>query len=98
MQRINSTEIELRRMYLDSEYRGQGLSQKMLDHAERHARQRGFRYMILSTAELQAAAVKLYEKSGYELTKTEIAGAMSTKTIGGNIRRRHYQKRLASAN
>jgi len=94
LQRVNNTDVELRRMYLASEYRGQGLSGKMLAHAEQHSQQQGFKRIILSTAELQAAAVKFYDKSGYELTKIETAEAMSNKTIGGNIRRRHYQKML----
>ncbi|MEM8971260.1 MAG: GNAT family N-acetyltransferase [Pseudomonadota bacterium] len=94
IQRITDTDVELRRMYLDGQYRGQGLSRKMLEHAEEHARQQGFHRMILSTAELQAAAVKFYDKSGYELTKIETASAMSNKTVGNNVRRRHYQKIL----
>ena len=69
----------------------------MLTHAEEHARQQGFHRMILSTAELQAAAVKFYNKSGYDLTKIETAGAMSNKTVGNNVRRRHYQKTLNPA-
>lgn len=96
-QRVTDTDIELRRMYLDSQYRGQGLSRRMLTHAEEHARQQGFHRMILSTAELQAAAVKFYDKSGYELNKIETAGAMSNKTVGNNVRRRHYQKTLNPA-
>lgn len=94
VQRVSESDIELRRMYLDSQYRGQGLSRRMLTYAEEHARQQGFHRMILSTAELQAAAVKFYDKSGYELTKTETASAMSNKTVGNNVRRRHYQKIL----
>lgn len=97
IQRVNTTDAELRRMYLASEYRGQALSRKMLAHAETYASQQGFERMILSTAELQAAAVKFYEKSGYQLTKTELAETSSNKTVGGNIRRRHYAKQLRQA-
>ena len=97
VQRVTGTDVELRRMYIDSQYRGQGLSRRMLTHAEEHARQQGFHRMILSTAELQEAAVKFYDKSGYELTKIETAGAMSNKTVGNNVRRRHYQKILTPA-
>lgn len=94
VQRVTDSDIELRRMYLDRQYRGQGLSGLMLTHAEEHARQQGFLRMILSTAELQAAAVKFYDKSGYHLKKTETASTMSNKTVGNNVRRRHYEKIL----
>ena len=97
IQRVNATDAELRRMYLASEYRGQGHSRTMLTHAETYAFQQGFECMILSTAELQAAAVKFYEKSGYQLTKIEVAETSSSKTVGGNIRRRHYAKQLRQA-
>lgn len=53
--------------------------------------------MILRTAKLQAAAIKSYDKSGHELTKIETAGAMSNKTVGNNLRRRHYQETLNPA-
>ena len=88
---------ELRRMYLERGYRGRGIAQKMLLQAEATARGFGFAKMILSTAEIQEAALALYAKCGYELVKTEVASAMSTKTIGGGIKRFHFEKALCKS-
>jgi GNAT superfamily N-acetyltransferase len=85
---------ELRRMYLDRDYRGQGVAQQMLSRAEQRARELGFSRMILSTAEVQVAALAFYRKSGYRLVKTEVADAMSTKAVGGGLTRFHFEKPL----
>ena len=85
---------ELRRMYLDRPYRGRGIAQRMLQCAECRARELGFTRMILSTAEIQKAALAFYRKSGYQLVRTELADTMSTKTVGGGITRFHFEKAL----
>ena len=85
---------ELRRMYLDRPYRGRGIAQRMLQCAENRARDLGFTNMILSTAEIQEAALAFYRKSGYQLVRTELADTMSTKTVGGGITRFHFEKNL----
>jgi len=85
---------ELRRMYLDRRHRGRGIAQSMLLHAETRARELGFTKLILSTAELQKAAISFYHKSGYRLVKTERANIMSTRTVGGGITRFHFEKVL----
>ena len=58
---------ELRRMYLDRRHRGRGIAQQMLRCAELRARELDFAKLILSTAEVQKAAIALYHKSGYSL-------------------------------
>ena len=85
---------ELRRMYLDRAHRGRGIAQRMLQCAETRARELGFLTIILSTAEIQEAALAFYRKCGYKLVRTELADAMSTKTVGGGIRRFHFEKTL----
>jgi GNAT superfamily N-acetyltransferase len=85
---------ELRRMYLDRPHRGTGLAQRMLHGAESHARELGFSRMILSTAEIQRAAIKFYRKNGYRLVKTEVAETMSVRTVGGGLKRFHFEKSL----
>jgi GNAT superfamily N-acetyltransferase len=85
---------ELRRMYLDQAYRGRGIALRMLQCAEARARDLGFSKMILSTAEIQEAALAFYRKSGYQLVRTELADTMSTKTVGGGIKRFHFEKAL----
>jgi GNAT superfamily N-acetyltransferase len=85
---------ELRRMYLDARYRGRGIAQRMLQCAETRARELGFVKLILSTAEVQKAAIGFYRKSGYHLVRTERAEAMSAKTVGGGLTRFHFEKAL----
>jgi GNAT superfamily N-acetyltransferase len=85
---------ELRRMYLAAACRGRGIAQCMLRFAEERARELGFLRMVLSTAEVQRAAIKFYGKSGYRMMRTEIAEAMSTKTAGGGLTRYHFEKVL----
>lgn len=85
---------ELRRMYLDRAYRGRGIARRMLACAESRARDLGFTTMILSTAEIQRAALAFYRKHAYRLVRTERAEAMSTKTVGGGLTRFHFEKTL----
>lgn len=85
---------ELRRMYLDRLHRGTGIAQRMLEWAEVRARELGFSTMILSTAEIQRAALKFYRKNGYRLVETEIAETMSVRTVGSGLKRYHFEKPL----
>lgn len=85
---------ELRRMYLDARYRGRGIAQRMLQCAETRARELGFVKLVLSTAEVQKAAIGFYRKSGYHLVRTERAEAMSAKTVGSGLTRFHFEKAL----
>ena len=89
---VNDT--ELRRMYLDRGYRGHGIAQRMLDHAQAEARALGFTRMILSTAQIQEAAVEFYRKTGFQLIRTEVAGEMNPKQAGGGLTRFHFEKAL----
>jgi GNAT superfamily N-acetyltransferase len=85
---------ELRRMYLDHGHRGRGIAQCMLKCAELRARELGFTKMILSTGEMQKAAIAFYGKTGYQLVSTEVVEAMSNKTVGAGITRFHFEKLL----
>lgn len=64
---------QLRRVHLDRPYRGHGIAQRMLQCAEARARELVFTKLILSTAEVQEAAIAFYRKSGYRLVRTELA-------------------------
>jgi putative acetyltransferase len=71
LQRETDTACELCRMYLLQEYRGQGLGRQLLEHATREAKARGFKEMHLKTASVLAAAIALYQRSGFAV----VAGA-----------------------
>ena len=87
-------EYELRRMYVSPVARRSGIASAMLRFAEDECRCRGVRRMALSTSELQPAAVALYHRSGYRLVQEVVAERASHKTIGGGIRRYHFEKDL----
>lgn len=94
IQACSEDTTELRRMYLDARHRGSGLATDMLAHAERHAVLNGFTSMVLSTAEIQEAALAFYRKHDYRLVRTEVADTVTTKTVGGGLTRYHFEKTL----
>jgi GNAT superfamily N-acetyltransferase len=65
LRRHDDTELEIKRMYVVPEARGQGLSRVMLAALEDRARAQGASRIVLETGEKQPEAVSLYESSGY---------------------------------
>ncbi len=86
--------MELRRMYVSPDFRRKGIAHKMLEYVENQCRADGISTMVLSTSELQSAAIGFYEASGYKFVKEVTAQTASNKTIGGGISRRYYAKTL----
>ena len=85
---------ELRRMAVDAAHRRKGIGRELLATAEAFSRDAGYRKMILSTSELQLAAMRLYESSGYRLVRKEAAAPASHKSVGAGLARYHYEKAL----
>jgi putative acetyltransferase len=56
---------ELKRMYLQPEWRGRGLAQQLLDFLEAQAALEGCARYVLETGIHQHAAVAFYEQAGY---------------------------------
>jgi putative acetyltransferase len=90
----SETETELRRMYLDREFRGTGIAERMLKCAEEQARALGFRKMLVSTAQIQKAADRFYRRSGFRQVRVEVAQATTTKQAGGGLTRFYFEKEL----
>jgi GNAT superfamily N-acetyltransferase len=90
----SSDALELRRMYVDPTARRSGIARLMLQFAEAECRRRNVRRLELSTSELQPAALALYRQAGYQLVREVIADTASNKTLGGGIRRYHFEKIL----
>jgi N-acetylglutamate synthase-like GNAT family acetyltransferase len=90
----SETNTELRRMYLDREFRGGGIAKRMLECAEDQARSLGFRKMLVSTAEIQRAADRFYRRSGFRQVRVEVAQAMTAKQAGGGLTRFYFEKEL----
>ncbi len=58
--------VEIRKMYLESKVRGQGLGKYLLAELERSILAHGYQEIWIETASVLTAAVKLYETNGYQ--------------------------------
>ena len=58
--------VEIRKMYLLPQVRGQGLGRFLLAQLEQAAAKQGFKEAWVETATVLKEAVKLYEKNGYQ--------------------------------
>ena len=56
---------EMQKLYLDDAVRGQGLGYTLVEKVEEEARKRGYRNIYLETHTNLAAAIHIYETSGY---------------------------------
>jgi GNAT superfamily N-acetyltransferase len=65
MKRLGDARIELRKMYVRRDARGQGLGQRLLDRALAWARARGYPRVELETASRLEEAIALYRKAGF---------------------------------
>ena len=86
--------VELRRMAVAPEHRRRGLGRQLLETAEAFARRAGYAKIVLSTSELQAPAMRLYESSAYRLVRTDVADTPSHKTPGAGLKRYYFEKLL----
>ena len=57
---------EIKRMYVEPALRGQRIAEQVLAQMEQGLREEGITLALLETGEEQAAAVRLYERSGYQ--------------------------------
>ncbi len=58
--------VEIRKMYLQFESRGQGLGQFLLTQLEHAIASQGYQTIWIETASVLKAAIHLYEKNGYQ--------------------------------
>jgi len=58
---------EVKRVFVKQEYRGKGISDKLMKLLENAAREQGYRYLILESGEPLVAAMALYRKIGYKI-------------------------------
>lgn len=66
---FDNNTAEIKRMYVKPEYRGLGISKKILSALEQHARESHYQRLILETGLKQPEAISLYEKYGYKPLK-----------------------------
>ena len=65
IKRYSEVDAEIKRVWVEPEYRGQHLAQDMMKYLEDKAHKEGYRRLILQTREIMTDAVGLYEKMGY---------------------------------
>lgn len=62
---LDVRQCELRKMYIEPGYRGQGWGGRLLEQMIREARSRGFRRIRLETAAVLKTAIALYQRHGF---------------------------------
>ena len=64
---LDSTAMEVKRMYTSPEVRGKGFAIKILSELEKWAEELSYKKCVLETGKRQPEAIQLYTKSGYEM-------------------------------
>ncbi len=67
LRRLSAEQAEIRRMYVEPEYRGKSLGRRILEQLEARAAAFGYKSLRLETGEMQPAAISLYRSFGYVL-------------------------------
>ncbi|MFG6394021.1 MAG: GNAT family N-acetyltransferase [Lachnospiraceae bacterium] len=65
--KYDNENAEVKRVFIKKEYRGQGISHKLMKMLEQRARRQGFKYFILESGEPLVEAMALYRKIGYKV-------------------------------
>lgn len=89
--------VELRRMYVEPDWRGRGVGGRLIATAENVCRSRGASKLVLSTSELQTDAIRFYLAHGFSLVSECVAHTASNRTVGAGIRRFGFAKSISSA-
>ena len=67
--KYSDSTVEIKRMYVVADMRGQGIAQKILNELEKWAAELNFSACILETGKKQPEAIRLYQKAGYAIIK-----------------------------
>lgn len=66
LRHYSDSEIEVKRVFVRSEYRGHHIGSMLLENLISHAKALGYSRMLLETGEFLQASVSLYAKYGFE--------------------------------
>lgn len=78
---------EIKRMYVREENRSRGIAAQILTELETWARELNFKQAILETGLKQPEAIRLYQKSGYEIIPNygQYAGVENSVCMSKNL-------------
>ena len=65
LRELDSTEAEIKRMFVTTSARGTGASTALLARLEQVGRERGYRRLVLETGDQQPDAIRFYTREGY---------------------------------
>ena len=65
--RFNEDSVEIKRMYVQPDYRGKGIASKALVVLEEWAKELNYSYTVLETGLRQPEAIALYKKNNYTI-------------------------------
>lgn len=65
LKKYSDTDAEVKRLWVEPDFRGQGIASALMDRIEEKARQAGYLRLILQTRPIMPDAVALYEGRGY---------------------------------
>jgi GNAT superfamily N-acetyltransferase len=57
---------EVKRVFLREDYRGMGISKKLMELIETYAKEKGFQYLIVETGKPMTTAINLYQGIGFQ--------------------------------
>jgi GNAT superfamily N-acetyltransferase len=67
IKKFDNNAVEVKRMFVLSEKRGQGFAQNILTELEIWAKELGYKKCVLETGKRQVEAVQFYKKCGYKI-------------------------------
>lgn len=65
--KFDAGSVEIKRMFVRPENRGKGVALEILSELENWAHELNFQFTVLETGKRQPEAIRLYQKSGYQL-------------------------------
>jgi putative acetyltransferase len=65
--KFDNNTVEIKRMFVKSDYRGKGIASRILSELEHWAKELGYEQSILETGIKQVEAIGLYQKTGYQI-------------------------------
>lgn len=88
LMRVDARTVEIKRMWVHTDWRGGGLGRRMLSSLEEQAAQLGYRRAVLDTNGALVEAIRMYEQSGYTPTERYNDNPYAERWFEKRLRRR----------